>query len=66
LPDGTYIFKPKSPIWVNFGGSCNGSCWFILWPFGIGILPPLGMDVFGHFGAFGGHLVYFSHFGMLY
>jgi hypothetical protein len=20
------IFKPKIPIWVNFGGSCNGRC----------------------------------------
>jgi hypothetical protein len=20
LPDGTYIFRPKIPIWVNFGG----------------------------------------------
>jgi hypothetical protein len=20
LPDGTHIFKPKIPIWVNFGG----------------------------------------------
>jgi hypothetical protein len=23
LPDG-FIFKPKIPFWVNFGGSCNG------------------------------------------
>jgi hypothetical protein len=22
-----FVFKPKIPIWVNFGGSCNGSCW---------------------------------------
>jgi hypothetical protein len=21
-----YIFKPKIPIWVNFGESCNGRC----------------------------------------
>jgi hypothetical protein len=21
-----YIFKPKIPIWVNFGGFCNGIC----------------------------------------
>jgi hypothetical protein len=27
LPDGTYIFKPNIPIWVNFGGYCNGRCW---------------------------------------
>jgi hypothetical protein len=37
------VFKPKLPIWVNFIGSCNGSCCYILWPFGI----------------FYGHLVYF-------
>jgi hypothetical protein len=30
-----YIFKPKIPIWVNFGGSCNRRCWYILWPFGL-------------------------------
>jgi hypothetical protein len=26
------IFKPKIPIWVNFGGSFNGIRWFILGP----------------------------------
>jgi hypothetical protein len=35
LPDGIPILKPKIPIWANFGGSCNGRCWYILWPFGI-------------------------------
>jgi hypothetical protein len=30
---GCQIFKPKFPIWVNFGGSCNGRCWYITWPF---------------------------------
>jgi hypothetical protein len=53
----------KSQFWVNFGGSCNGRCWYIddhfvhftviwyiLWPFGI-------------FYVF---LVYFFHFGMMY
>jgi hypothetical protein len=57
-----HTFKPNIPIWVSFGGSCNGRCWFILWPFGL----------------FYGHLinyvtiwyilwllVYFSRFGML-
>jgi hypothetical protein len=38
-----FLFKPKIPIWVHFGGSCNGRCWYILWPFGL----------------FYGHLVYF-------
>jgi hypothetical protein len=27
---GCQIFKPKIPIWVNSGGSCNGRCWCIL------------------------------------
>jgi hypothetical protein len=23
-------FQTKIPIWVDFGGSCNGRCWYIL------------------------------------
>jgi hypothetical protein len=38
-----YIFIPKIPIWVYFGGPWIGKCWHILLPFGI----------------FYGHLVYF-------
>jgi hypothetical protein len=38
-----HIFKPKIPIWVNFEGSCDEMYWYI----------------FGHFGIFYGHLVYF-------
>jgi hypothetical protein len=38
-----FVFKPKIPLWVNFGGPYNGKCWYILWSFGI----------------FNGHLVYF-------
>jgi hypothetical protein len=30
-----FVFKPKIPIWVNFGGSCNEKSWYILWPFGL-------------------------------
>jgi hypothetical protein len=30
-----FVFKPKIPIWVNFGGSCYGKSWYILWPFGL-------------------------------
>jgi hypothetical protein len=30
-----FVFKPKIPIWVNFGGSCYEKSWFILWPFGL-------------------------------
>jgi hypothetical protein len=29
------IFKPKIPIRVNFGGSCNWRCRYILWPLGL-------------------------------
>jgi hypothetical protein len=25
-----FVFKPKIQIWVNFGGSCSGWCWYIL------------------------------------
>jgi hypothetical protein len=38
------ILKPKIQIRANFGGSCNGRCWYILWTFGL----------------FYGHLVYFK------
>jgi hypothetical protein len=30
MPD---IFKPKFPIWVNFGGPWNRKCWYILLSF---------------------------------
>jgi hypothetical protein len=29
-----FVFKPKIQIWVNFGGSCNLRCWYILWTLG--------------------------------
>jgi hypothetical protein len=29
-----FIFKPKIPIWVNFGGPWNGKGWYILNTFG--------------------------------
>jgi hypothetical protein len=58
-----YIFRPKFAIWVNFGGSCNGRCWYVLWTFGL---------LYGHliyftaiwsiirtFDIFYGHLMYF-------
>jgi hypothetical protein len=58
-----FVFKPKMPIWVNFGGYCNGSCGSILWPF---------WSILRSLGTVGGHLVYFMviwyifGFGMLY
>jgi hypothetical protein len=30
-----HFLKPKIQIRVNFGGTFNGRCWYILWPFGI-------------------------------
>jgi hypothetical protein len=30
-----HIFKVKIPIWVNSGGSCNGRCWYFIWPLGL-------------------------------
>jgi hypothetical protein len=44
-----YIFKPKIPIWVNFGGSCTRRCWYILRPF----------DLFHGNLIYNSHLVYF-------
>jgi hypothetical protein len=45
-----FVFKPKIQIWVNFGGSFDGRCWLILWPF----------DLFdGNLAIFYGFLVHF-------
>jgi hypothetical protein len=43
-------FQTKIPIWEKFGGSCNGRCGYILWPFGL----------------FYGHLVYFMVIWYIY
>jgi hypothetical protein len=37
-----FVFTPKIPVWVNFGGLWNGKCWYVLWPFGKHILRPFG------------------------
>jgi hypothetical protein len=29
-----HILNQKSQFWANFGGSCNGRCWYIWWPNG--------------------------------
>jgi hypothetical protein len=44
-----HIFKPE--IWVNFGGSCNGRCWYTYFMTIGSYLRP--------FGIFCRHLVYF-------
>jgi hypothetical protein len=53
LPDGI-VSNKKFPIWVNFGGSCNWRCWYILWPFW-SILLPFG-SILLPFGIFCCHL----------
>jgi hypothetical protein len=45
-----FVFEPKIPIWINFGGPCDGRCWYILWPFGL---------FYGHLSILYGLLVYF-------
>jgi hypothetical protein len=50
LPDGKCILKPKIPIWVIFGGSCNGRCWYIS----------------RQFDTFHNHLVYFVAIWYMY
>jgi hypothetical protein len=30
-----FLFKPKIPIWVNFGELQIGKCGYISWPLGI-------------------------------
>jgi hypothetical protein len=51
-----FVFKPNIQIWVNFGGSCNGRCCYILRTLGpcYGLLRTLGIS---H-----GNLAYFSPF----
>jgi hypothetical protein len=54
------IFKPEIPIWVNFGVSDDGRCWYIF----MAILFILRQ--FGIVCGFCGHFVYiFPRFGML-
>jgi hypothetical protein len=59
-----YIFRPKTAIWVKFGGSCNVKCWYILYIFDL---------FYAHLMLFYVHLVYFvviwymfPRFGILY
>jgi hypothetical protein len=53
-----HVFKQKIPLWVNFGGSCNGRCCFILLPFDI-YCGHLVQESFSY-------VAYFSRFGILY
>jgi hypothetical protein len=51
-----YIFKPNIPIWVNFVGSCNGRCLYIL----------VYHTAIWYILCTCGHLVIFPRFGILY
>jgi hypothetical protein len=55
-----FVFEPKIPIWVNFGGSCYGKSWYVLLPFGL--FTAIG-NILWPFGIFCCNLVYFSSFG---
>jgi hypothetical protein len=64
------IFKPKIPIWVSFGVSCNGKCWYIICPFGLftaiwSIIHTAIRYILWSFGVFYGHKVYFWPFGIV-
>jgi hypothetical protein len=60
-----FVFKPTIQIWLNFGGSCTGRYWYILWTLG-----PFYGTVFCYIlwmiAIVLGNLVYFSRFGILY
>jgi hypothetical protein len=50
--DSWCVFKPKIQIWVNFGGSCNGKCWYMYFMAIWSILGHLVYIFCGHFGIF--------------
>jgi hypothetical protein len=52
-----FVFKPKIPIWVNFGGPSNGKCCFGIFYW--------YLDNVWQFGIVCSNLLYFSHFGIL-
>jgi hypothetical protein len=57
-----FCFRPKIAIWVNFGASCNGSCWYISWTLGLfcgySIYFMAIRYILWPFGIFYGHWVY--------
>jgi hypothetical protein len=64
LPDGIPIFKPKIPIWVNFGGSPHGRRWYILRLFGLFYGQLVYFKAIWYF--LWSSRIIFSCFGMLY
>jgi hypothetical protein len=55
-----FVFEPKIPILVKFGGPWNRKCCYILRLFGLFY----GIFVYLSCGLVCGNLVYFFHFGM--
>jgi hypothetical protein len=45
-----FLSNPKIPIWVNFGRSCDGRCWFVYYMF-------IWYILCQHIGIFFGYLV---------
>jgi hypothetical protein len=58
--------KPGVPMvdcfWVNFGGSCNGISWYILWTFDLFYGHLICICLLWPFGIFCGNVAYFPHF----
>jgi hypothetical protein len=69
LPDGISLNR-KILIWVNFGGTCNRRCWYILFPFGLFydhfVYFVVIWSILWSFGLFCGHLVYLWLFGIFF
>jgi hypothetical protein len=64
LPDGLFS-NQKIQIWVNFGGSCTGRCWYNFmdtWSILRSFVIFYGHSVY----IVSGNLVYFSRFGILF
>jgi hypothetical protein len=62
-----FVFKPKIPIWVNFGGTWIGKCLYILWPLGISY-GDLGyfMTIWYILYSFGTFCIHWVHFVFLW
>jgi hypothetical protein len=59
-----FVFNPKIQFLVNFVGSCNGRCRYILWS--LSPIYILAFYILWTFGVVRGNLVYFSCFGILH
>jgi hypothetical protein len=60
-----YFRTKKIPIWVNFGGSCNGTSWYIVWPLSLFYNYLISLMVIWCI-SWSIFRTFFSRFGMLY